>query len=40
MQPLWGNWGLWAAMHVWFVARGLIYWAALERRKAGLFSPA
>ncbi|MBB4053809.1 putative MATE family efflux protein [Devosia subaequoris] len=36
----WGNWGLWAAMHSWFLARGGIYWWALERRKAGLFSPA
>ncbi len=40
LQPAWGNWGLWAALHCWFIARGLIYWAALERRKAGLFSPA
>lgn len=38
LQPLWGNWGLWAAMHCWFVARGAIYWWALERRKAGLFT--
>ncbi|WP_354064018.1 MATE family efflux transporter [Devosia sp. 2618] len=38
LQPLFGNWGLWAAMHFWFIARGLIYWRALERRKAGLFS--
>ncbi|MVT00736.1 MATE family efflux transporter [Devosia marina] len=36
----WGNWGLWAAMHSWFLARGAIYWWALERKKAGLFSPA
>lgn len=40
LQPAWGNWGLWAAMHCWFIARGAIYWWALERRKAGLFSPA
>lgn len=39
-QPLWGNWGLWAALHSWFIARGVIYWWALERRKAGLFSAA
>jgi putative efflux protein, MATE family len=38
LQPLWGNWGLWAALHCWFIARGLIYWAALERRKAALFA--
>lgn len=37
-QPLWGNWGLWASLHSWFIARGVIYWWALERRKAGLFS--
>ena len=40
LQPLWGNWGLWAALHIWFLTRGLIYWWALGRRKAGLFSPA
>ncbi|QDZ13090.1 MATE family efflux transporter [Devosia ginsengisoli] len=38
LEPVWGNWGLWAAMHCWFVARGGIYWWALERRKAGLFA--
>lgn len=40
LQPLLGNWGLWAALHCWFVARGGIYWWALERRKAGLFTVA
>lgn len=40
LQPLLGNWGLWVALHCWFVARGGIYWWALERRKAGLFAPA
>ncbi|MDB5585960.1 MAG: family efflux transporter [Devosia sp.] len=38
LQPLFGNLGLWAAMHVWFIARGGIYWWALERKKAGLFT--
>ena len=38
LQPLFGNWGLWGALHCWFIARGLIYWFALERRKAGLFT--
>lgn len=38
LQPNWGNWGLWGAMHCWFLARGGIYWWALERRRAGLFS--
>ena len=33
-----GNLGLWIALHVFFLARGVIYWWALERRKAGLFS--
>jgi Na+-driven multidrug efflux pump len=40
LQPMLGNWGLWAALHCWFVARGVIYWWALERRKAGLFAAA
>ncbi|ODT76024.1 MAG: hypothetical protein ABS76_32325 [Pelagibacterium sp. SCN 64-44] len=40
LQPAFGNWGLWAALHCWFLARGAIYWWALERRKAGLFAPA
>ena len=38
LQPLWGNLGLWLALHAWFLARGIIYWWALERRKAGLFT--
>jgi putative MATE family efflux protein len=40
LEPVIGNWGLWAALHCWFLARGVIYWWALERRKAGLFAPA
>jgi putative MATE family efflux protein len=40
LQPVLGNWGLWLAMHAWFVARGAIYWWALERRRAGLFTAA
>lgn len=40
LQPMFGNWGLWGAMHIWFVARGLIYYFAIEKRKAALFSPA
>lgn len=40
LQPAFGNWGLWGALHCWFVARGLIYFWALERKKAGLFDPA
>jgi MATE family multidrug resistance protein len=40
LQPLWGNAGLWAALHIWFLARAAIYWWALERRRDGLFEPA
>ncbi len=38
LQPVLGNWGLWGALHCWFLARGGIYWWALERRRAGLFA--
>jgi MATE family multidrug resistance protein len=38
LLPLWGNMGLWVALHSWFLARGIYYFVALERRKAGLFS--
>lgn len=38
LLPLWGNLGLWAALHCWFLARGAYYFLALERRKAGLFA--
>ena len=40
LQGVWGNWGLWAALHLWFLSRGAIYWWAVERRKADLFSAA
>ncbi|WP_108395943.1 MATE family efflux transporter [Devosia submarina] len=40
LQPSFGNLGLWAALHCWFIARGAIYWWALERRRAGLFTAA
>jgi MATE family multidrug resistance protein len=36
LAPL-GNTGLWAALHIWLVGRGIIYWWALERRKPALF---
>jgi MATE family multidrug resistance protein len=36
LAPL-GNYGLWGALHLWLVARGCIYWWALERRKPALF---
>ena len=38
LQPAFGNLGLWGALHCWFIARGAIYWWALERRRAGLFA--
>lgn len=38
LLPLWGNMGLWAALHCWFLARGAYYFVALERRKTGLFA--
>lgn len=37
LQPLWGNTGLWIALHIWFVARAGYYWWALGRHKARLF---
>jgi multidrug resistance protein, MATE family len=40
LQPIWGNAGLWAALHIWFIARAAIYWWALDRKKAGLFAAA
>jgi Na+-driven multidrug efflux pump len=38
LQPLWGNAGLWAAFHVFYVARGLILWLGTQWRKPRLFS--
>jgi len=37
LQPLLGNAGLWLAMHVWFLTRGVIYFFALRHRRASLF---
>jgi MATE family multidrug resistance protein len=37
LQPLLGNTGLWLAMHVWFLTRGVIYFFALRHRRASLF---
>jgi hypothetical protein len=36
--PVLGNYGLWLALHLWLLARGGIYWLALERRKPVLFA--
>ncbi len=38
LQPLLGNTGLWLALNLFLIARGLILWLGMERRKAGLFS--
>lgn len=38
LEPAFGNTGLWVALHVWFLARGGIYWWALERRRVSLFA--
>ena len=38
LQPLLGNTGLWLALNGFFLARGLILWLGMERRKAGLFT--
>jgi hypothetical protein len=38
LQPLWGNAGLWAALHIWFLGRAAIYWWAIERRRDALFA--
>jgi putative MATE family efflux protein len=40
LQPLFGNAGLWVALHLWYIARASVYFVALERRKAGLFEAA
>ena len=37
LQPWLGNWGLWLAIHVFFLARAGIFWWGMERRKAALF---
>ena len=38
LLPIYGTLGLWVAMHIFLVTRGLYYWAALERTKAKLFT--
>lgn len=39
LQPLFGLTGLWLALHVFFIARGLIYWAAVKWKMPNLFPP-
>lgn len=38
LQPLYGNLGLWYAMHVFLAARGVYYWAVLKRSRTTLFA--
>ena len=38
LQPLFGVYGLWAALHIFFVARGLIFWFAVQRKMPALFA--
>jgi MATE family multidrug resistance protein len=38
LQPLLGNTGLWLAIHIFFLARGGIYFWAMRRRRAALFT--
>lgn len=40
LQPLFGVYGLWAALHIFFVARGAIFWIAVRRKMPVLFSAA
>ncbi len=37
LQPLFGLDGLWLAMHVFFIARGIYYWLAVRRDRMNLF---
>jgi putative MATE family efflux protein len=38
LQPMFGNLGLWLALHIFFLTRSAYYWGALERTKAKLFT--
>jgi putative MATE family efflux protein len=38
LQPLLGNTGLWLSIHVFYMARGGIYFWAMRRRRAALFT--
>lgn len=38
LEPVWGNTGLWIAIHVFYLGRAGSYFWALERRKASLFT--
>jgi len=40
LQPMFGLNGLWAALHIFFIARGLIFWFAVHWKKPTLFPDA
>jgi len=40
LQPLFGLNGLWVALHIFFLSRGLIYWLAVRGKLPALFSQA
>ncbi len=37
LQPLFGVYGLWGALHIFFIARGLIFWFAVRYKMPDLF---
>jgi hypothetical protein len=37
LQPLFGVWGLWASIHAFFIARGVIFSLAVRRQMPVLF---
>ncbi len=37
LQQIWGIAGLWVALHLFFIGRGVILWWGMERRKPALF---
>jgi MATE family multidrug resistance protein len=38
LQPLYGNWGLWLALHAFLLARAGVFYIGMERRKPALFA--
>jgi Na+-driven multidrug efflux pump len=38
LQPPFGNWGLWLALHAFFLARAGVFYIGMERRKPSLFT--
>ncbi|NOZ32088.1 MAG: MATE family efflux transporter, partial [Alphaproteobacteria bacterium] len=37
LEPIFGVSGLWAAIHIFFIARAVIFWVAVNRAKQRLF---